>query len=145
MSEKGSAGSHVQSRRGGAENFRHQMIEQIIKSPGNEITFLPTGLGQLKVVDAVIDTMLSRFPEKHVVVCVLRPAQVLSGAQRLRRSLKGRVPVGAYVVGVYVSCICAYYYRNGGIFCAGTAGETFCMISPRSLSRIESSFSQRDC
>lgn len=111
MSEKGAAGSHVQSRRGGAENFRHQMIEQIIKSPGNEITFLPTGLGQMKVVDAVIDTMLSRFPEKHVVVCVLRPAQVLSGAQRLRRSLKGRVPVGAYVVGLYVSCICAYYYR----------------------------------
>ena len=124
MSEKGTAGSHQQSRRGGAESFRwrHQMIEQIIKSPGNEITFLPTGLGQMKVVDEVIDTMLSRFPEKHVVVCVLRPAQVLSGAQRLRRSLKGHVSVGAYVVGVNVLvCMCVLLYCRG--FCRYCGGD----------------------
>lgn len=96
MLVKGTAGLNAPSWRR-SESFRNQMIEQIVKSPGNEITFLPTGLGQMRVVDAVIDTMLSRFPEKHVVVCVLRPAQVLSGAQRLRRSLKGHVSVGAYV------------------------------------------------
>lgn len=75
--------------------YHTQMIEKIMKSPGNEIMFLPTGLGDALVVDSVISQTLKQVPDKHVVICVLRPAQALTYAQRLRRNL--RVAVGAYV------------------------------------------------
>jgi len=65
-----------------------------MRSPGNEVAFLPTGLGQCSLVDEISRNMLERYPEKHVVVCVVRPAQALSHADRLRAALRG-TPVAA--------------------------------------------------
>lgn len=79
----------------GKPAYQTQMIDKIIKSPGNEIFFLPTGLGESAIVDSVIAQMLERHPEKHVVICVLRPAQALSHAARIRKSLGSLAKVGA--------------------------------------------------
>lgn len=76
--------------------YHDQMVERIGKSRGNEICFLPTGLGVSSVVDRLIQQSLEKVPKKHVIVCVLRPAQALSHAARIRRAL-GTVSVGAYV------------------------------------------------
>ena len=86
----------------GLEEFQVQMIEQIMKSPGNEILFLPTGMGQNRIVDVVIQRMLDQYPGKHVVVCVLRPGQALSQAERLRCSLHEDVCIGAYCGGDFL-------------------------------------------
>ena len=76
-----------------APPYQTQVVDAFLRSPGNEVTFLPTGLGELAVVDAIARGMLDRHPSKHVLVCVIRPAQALSHAERLRASLG--VPVGA--------------------------------------------------
>jgi hypothetical protein len=44
--------------------------------------------------------MLQRFPDKHVAFCVIRPAQALSHADRLRAALG--VPVGAFCGGDFL-------------------------------------------
>lgn len=103
MIEKKPAGSKAESNAasarksagGGKPTYQTQMIDKIIKSPGNEIIFLPTGLGESVVVDSVIAQMLERHPDKHVVICVLRPAQALSHAARIRKSLGSLAKVGA--------------------------------------------------
>lgn len=85
--------------------FQVQMIDHILKSASNEIMFLPTGLGQENVVNAVIRRMLSAEPGKHVVLCAARPGQVLSHAARLRRyfdSEETAVSVGAFCGGDFL-------------------------------------------
>ena len=102
--EKKPAGSERESaqadsgRKGtgvGKPAYQTQMIDKIIKSPGNEIFFLPTGLGEGAIVDSVIAQMLKKHPDQHVVICVLRPAQALSHAARIRKSLGSLAKVGA--------------------------------------------------
>lgn len=93
--------------------FQSQMIDHIIKSNSNEIMFLPTGLGQGTVVNAVIKRMLLTEPKKHVILCAARPGQVLSFAVRLQsyfdaifsdstNIFEDRVSVGAYCGGDFL-------------------------------------------
>eukprot|EP00890_Picochlorum_soloecismus_P002237 jgi/Picsp_1/3013/NSC_01235-R1_endoribonuclease dicer len=99
---KSNAASARQSAGGGKPAYQTQMIDKIIKSPGNEIVFLPTGLGESAIVDSVIAQMLEKHPDKHVVICVLRPAQALSHAARIRKSLGSLAKVGAYCGGDFL-------------------------------------------
>lgn len=80
--------------------FQTQLIDSFMRSPGNEVLFLPTGLGECTVVDEIARQMLQRFPDKHVAICVVRPAQALSHADRLRAALG--VPVGAFCGGDFL-------------------------------------------
>jgi hypothetical protein len=73
--------------------YQEQLVSEFMHSPGNEIIFLPTGLGAAAVVDAAAARSLARHTSKHVIVCVVRPAQALTHADRLRSSLG--VPVAA--------------------------------------------------
>lgn len=81
-----------------------------MRSPGNEVLFLPTGLGESNVVDEIARQMLQRFPDKHVVLCVVRPAQALSHADRLRAALG--VPVGAFCGGDFLYNFEEEFKRN---------------------------------
>jgi len=80
--------------------FQTQLVDSFMRSPGNEVLFLPTGLGECTVVDEIARQMLQRFPDKHVVFCVIRPAQALSHADRLRAALG--VPVCAFCGGDFL-------------------------------------------
>lgn len=80
--------------------FQTQLVDSFMRSPGNEVLFLPTGLGECTVVDEIARQMLQRFPDKHVAICVVRPAQALSHADRLRAALG--VPVGAFCGGDFL-------------------------------------------
>lgn len=85
--------------------FQTQMIEHIMKSTSNEIMFLPTGLGEGEVVNAVIRRKLSAHPSKHIVLCAARPGQVLSRAARLQRYFDSEgivARVGAYCGGDFL-------------------------------------------
>lgn len=80
--------------------YQSKLVDSFLRSPGNEILFLPTGLGECAVTDAIARGMLERHPSKHIVVCVVRPAQALSHANRLRAALG--VPVGAFCGGDFL-------------------------------------------
>jgi hypothetical protein len=80
--------------------YQTQLVDSFMRSPGNEVLFLPTGLGECNVVDEIARQMLQRFPDKHVALCVVRPAQALSHADRLRAALG--VPVGAFCGGDFL-------------------------------------------
>lgn len=66
---------------------QRQMVSSFMRSPSNQLIFLPTGLGGTAVVDAIVGSTLERHSDKHVVVCVVRPAQALTHAERLRTAL----------------------------------------------------------
>lgn len=91
-------------------SYQAQVIDAFLRSPGNEVAFLPTGMGQNTVADAITRGMLERFPKKHVVVCVVRPAQALSQAERLRAVLD--VPVAAFCGGDFLYDFPAEFARN---------------------------------
>ena len=80
--------------------YQSQLVDAFLRSPGNEVLFLPTGLGECSVVDAIAASMLHRHPHQHIVICVVRPAQALSHAARLRASLG--VTVGAFCGGDFL-------------------------------------------
>jgi hypothetical protein len=80
--------------------YQTQLVDSFMRSPGNEVLFLPTGLGECNVVDEIARQMLQRYPDKHVALCVVRPAQALSHADRLREVLG--VPVGAFCGGDFL-------------------------------------------
>jgi len=67
--------------------FQLQVVSAFLRSPSNQLVFLPTGMGGTAVVDAIVGSTLERHPNKHVVVCVVRPAQALTHAERLRAAL----------------------------------------------------------
>jgi hypothetical protein len=80
--------------------YQTQIADSFVHNQGNEIIFLPTGFGCNAVVDSMARSSLARRPTKHIVVCVLRPAQALSHAARLRSELG--VEVGAYAGGDFL-------------------------------------------
>jgi hypothetical protein len=90
--------------------FQTQLVDSFMRSPGNEVLFLPTGLGECNVVDEIARQMLQRFPDKHVALCVVRPAQALSHADRLRAVLG--VPVGAFCGGDFLYNFEEEFKRN---------------------------------
>ena len=90
--------------------YQSQLVDSFLRSRGNEVLFLPTGLGECAVVDAVAKGMLDRHPNKHIVVCVVRPAQALTHAERLRTDLG--VPVGAFCGGDFLYDFGTEFKRN---------------------------------
>lgn len=80
--------------------YQSQVADAFIKSRGNEIVFLPTGLDIYSVLDKVIADNLQRHPSKHVVIVVTRPAHALSFSHRLQRRLG--IKSGAYCGGDYL-------------------------------------------
>ena len=81
-----------------------QQVSSLVDTPTtNELVFLPTGLGQMQVIDHVINAALrTRTALKpHVVFCAVRPGQVLSQATRLREIGLG-AEVGAYCGGDFL-------------------------------------------
>lgn len=94
-----SAGPPAQSK-STLVSYQTQVADSFIHTNGNEIIFLPTGFGCNAVVDSMARSSLARHPSKHIVICVLRPAQALSHAARLRSALE--VPVGAYAGGDFL-------------------------------------------
>ena len=90
--------------------YQSQLADSFLHSRGNEVLFLPTGLGECAVVDAIAKGMLKKHPKKHIVVCVVRPAQALSHADRLRIALG--VPVGAFCGGDFLYDFAEEFARN---------------------------------
>ena len=91
--------------------YQSQLVDSFLhRSTGNEVLFLPTGLGECAVTDAIAAGMLERHPSKHIVVCVVRPAQALSHADRLRAALG--VPVGAFCGGDFLYDFEEQFKRN---------------------------------
>ncbi len=81
-----------------------QQVSSLVDTPTtNELVFLPTGLGQMQVVDHVIGAALRTRTalRPHVVFCAVRPGQVLSQATRLREIGLG-AEVGAYCGGDFL-------------------------------------------
>ena len=81
-----------------------EQVYSLVDAPAtNELVFLPTGLGQMQVVDHVIDSALRTRTavKQHVVFCAVRPGQVLSQATRLRGIGLG-VEIGAYCGGDFL-------------------------------------------
>ena len=81
-----------------------EQVSSLVDTPAtNELVFLPTGLGQMQVVDHVIEAALATRTDfkQHVVFCAVRPGQVLSQATRLREMRLG-VEIGAYCGGDFL-------------------------------------------
>lgn len=102
--------------------YQSQLVDAFLRSPGNEVVFLPTGFGQDVVVDAIIEAMVNQHPDKHVVLCVVRPAQALSHAARLSAALPN-VPVGSYAGGDFLYDFPAEFEKNKVL--VFTAGKLF--------------------
>lgn len=100
--------------------YQAQLVDAFLRSPGNEVVFLPTGFGHDVVVDAIVDAMANQRPDKHVVICVVRPAQALSHAARLSAALPN-VAVGSYAGGDFLYDFPSEFEKNRVL--VFTAGE----------------------
>jgi hypothetical protein len=100
--------------------YQAQLVDAFLRSPGNEVVFLPTGFGHDVVVDAIVDAMANQQPDKHVVICVVRPAQALSHAARLSAVLPN-VAVGSYAGGDFLYDFPSEFEKNRVL--VFTAGE----------------------
>ena len=68
-------------------SYNKQLLEAFLHSIGNEVTFLPTGLGINFLLNDVIKSFLDRYPTQHVVMVVVRPVHALELAKRMQESI----------------------------------------------------------